>query len=147
MNILVPTDQSQLGEHAVAHAQGLASRLGGRLHLLYVLPDPVPPATIAHLEVYLPPTDPAQFEAEVQSITAQLQAQYPEAEVQVRRAGGKSVPAVICDAARQLGSDLIVMSTHGRSGLTRTLLGSVAESVVRSAPAPVLLVRGEHALP
>jgi nucleotide-binding universal stress UspA family protein len=48
----------------------------------------------------------------------------------------------VVDAARYNGADLIVMSTHGRGGLSRLLLGSVAESVVRTAPAPVLLVRG-----
>ncbi|HEV8310282.1 MAG TPA: universal stress protein [Methylomirabilota bacterium] len=53
----------------------------------------------------------------------------------------------IVDAARFNGVDLIAMSTHGRGGLTRLLFGSVAESLVRKAPVPVLLVRGEFAPP
>jgi nucleotide-binding universal stress UspA family protein len=47
----------------------------------------------------------------------------------------------ICEQARDLGTDLIVLGTHGRSGLSRALLGSVAERVVRRAPCPVLTVR------
>ena len=49
----------------------------------------------------------------------------------------------ICQAARQLGSDLIVVATHGRTGLAHLLLGSVAENVVRHAPCPVLTLRSK----
>jgi nucleotide-binding universal stress UspA family protein len=48
---------------------------------------------------------------------------------------------VINEAAKELGADLIVMATHGRRGVSRMLLGSVTELVVRSAPCPVLCVR------
>jgi len=50
---------------------------------------------------------------------------------------------LIVQAATKLGADLIVMGTHGRRGLRRLLLGSVAESIARTAPCPVLLVRAE----
>ena len=50
-------------------------------------------------------------------------------------------PAEICAQAESLGADLIVIGSHGRTGLKRFLLGSVAESVVRHAPVPVLVVR------
>ena len=49
----------------------------------------------------------------------------------------------IVQAARDFGTDLIVVSTHGRSGLKNALLGSVTERIVRTAPCPVLTVRGE----
>jgi nucleotide-binding universal stress UspA family protein len=51
---------------------------------------------------------------------------------------------VINQTAKEVGADLIVMGTHGRRGVTRALLGSVAETVVRSAPCPVLTVRVHH---
>lgn len=51
----------------------------------------------------------------------------------------------ICEVARQAGHDLIVMGTHGRTGLTRLFLGSVAERVIREAPCPVLVVRPKSA--
>lgn len=53
----------------------------------------------------------------------------------------------ILEAARDVAADVIVMGTHGRGGLTRLLLGSAAESVVRRAPCPVLTVRGPLSLP
>jgi nucleotide-binding universal stress UspA family protein len=79
-----------------------------------------------------------------------------KAEAQVRRSGvrlqtmrvdsrGRSVAEVIVGQARKLNADVIVLGTHGRRGLTHLLLGSDAESVVRSAPVPVLLVRGRKA--
>ncbi|MEO8551840.1 MAG: universal stress protein, partial [Kofleriaceae bacterium] len=52
---------------------------------------------------------------------------------------------LIVQAATKVGADLIVMGTHGRRGLRRLMLGSVAESVARTAPCPVLLVRAEDA--
>lgn len=72
-----------------------------------------------------------------------------------RRAGGTvssvllSTPAAeaIVGFARDDATDLIVMSSHGRTGIRRLVLGSVAEQVARTAPCPVLLVRGEDVLP
>jgi len=54
---------------------------------------------------------------------------------------GDAAPAIV-EAARETGADLIVMGTMGRTGLTRLVMGSVAEEVLRSAPCPVLTVRG-----
>ncbi|HET7877050.1 MAG TPA: universal stress protein, partial [Methylomirabilota bacterium] len=56
---------------------------------------------------------------------------------------GRRVAAVVVDEARWWEADLIVVGTHGRRGLDRLLLGSVAEGVVRAAPVTVLLVRGK----
>jgi len=50
---------------------------------------------------------------------------------------------LIIDVARELGADLIITGTHGRRGVRRALIGSIAESVVRTAPCPVLTIR-EH---
>ncbi|MFD1730128.1 universal stress protein [Deinococcus malanensis] len=55
--------------------------------------------------------------------------------------GGRSIPRAILDVAREEGAHLLVMSTHGRSGLGRALMGSVAEAVAHHSPIPVMLVR------
>lgn len=57
---------------------------------------------------------------------------------------GDDIASVIDDAAKDWPADLIVMGTHGRSGLSRLLLGSIAENVVRGASVPVLLVRSHY---
>jgi nucleotide-binding universal stress UspA family protein len=76
-----------------------------------------------------------------------------QAEKMVRQAGvalktrlleadGERVASVIVEEARRWPADLLVIGTHGRSGFSRILFGSVAEGVVRTAPVPVLLIRG-----
>lgn len=140
--ILVTTDASELGHRALAHAQALARALHAELTVLYVQPDPLP--TLAEAYVYLPGgTDPVQEQA-IREIREDLARRLPEAQVRVKRAEGRPVPRLIVDTAREEGADLIVMSTHGRSGLGRALLGSVAEAVAHHAPVPVLLVRAGH---
>lgn len=142
--ILVTTDNSELGHRALAHAQTLARALHAEVTVLYVQPDPLPP--LAEAYVYLPgETDSAQEQA-LREIWDDLVRRLPEARVRVKRAEGHPVPRVIVDTAREEGADLILMSTHGRSGLGRALLGSVAEAVAHHAPVPVLLVRADHAV-
>jgi nucleotide-binding universal stress UspA family protein len=64
-------------------------------------------------------------------------------ETELLETEGKRVASVIDDDAKRWPADLIVIGTHGRSGISRLLLGSVAEGVVRGASVPVLLVRAE----
>lgn len=65
-----------------------------------------------------------------------------DAETTVRRADGRRVTDEIVAEAKSWPADLIVLGTHGRGGIERLVLGSVAEGVARAAPVPVLLVRG-----
>jgi nucleotide-binding universal stress UspA family protein len=64
------------------------------------------------------------------------------AEVKLLEAGGARIASAIVEEARQWQADLIVIGTHGRTGFSRVLFGSVAEGVVRTAHIPVLLIRG-----
>jgi nucleotide-binding universal stress UspA family protein len=64
------------------------------------------------------------------------------AEVKLLEAGGTRIASAIVEEARQWQADLIVIGTHGRTGFSRVLFGSVAEGVVRTAHIPVLLIRG-----
>lgn len=137
--ILVTTDQSELGTQALAHAQALAEALGAELLALCVLPDPT--VAVAGEFGYLPPESPRDHAAEASAVQGALISQLPGARVLVELAGGRAVSRAIIDAAQAEGADLIVMATHGRSGLGRAILGSVAEAVVHHSRVPVMLVR------
>jgi len=135
--ILVPTDGSEPAGAAVEHAIDLASNTGATLHALSI----VDSAAYASLDV------------SSQSVLDSLEARATEATESIAEtaadAGVEVVTEVsvgspheqITDYADAVGADLIVMGTHGRTGLDRVLLGSVTERVVRGAPCPVLTVR------
>ncbi|HET9361292.1 MAG TPA: universal stress protein [Vicinamibacterales bacterium] len=142
--ILVPTDFSPASEAALAAAMELADRFGASIHLLHVLEDPYSTSAYA-TEVYgfLPP---GLRETWQENAEKRLDALLPR-ERGTRSAGSCAVvfgsPArAIVDHAHGAGIDLIVMGTHGRSGVAHLLLGSVAERVVRTATCPVMTVRG-----
>lgn len=134
--ILVPLDGSVLAETAVYRAADLARQTGATLLLLR--------AAEAHT---LPGADPTGAQVEVvreaeeylAGVTARLTERgLGKAETSVWY--GPPAPAII-EAARMQEVDLIVMTTHGRSGLGRLILGSVAESVLRGTGTPILLLR------
>jgi nucleotide-binding universal stress UspA family protein len=136
--ILVPTDFSDCAKQAVTYASELAKRFGAELHLLHVVQPPLAayPYAAAIPDEALHPEGPAKEELEVLEV--------PNAEQisQVQRTIRTGTPFVdIVRHAKENDMDLIVIGTHGRTGLTHMLLGSVAEKVVRKAPCPVLTVR------
>jgi universal stress protein A len=135
--ILVPTDFSTYAEHAWQEALAIATRDKAQVLLLHVLPPlPIPWAD----EWSLPRP---QFEDQIQRDAEQqlqtIAAQHP-VPIETLVVWG-SPAAVICDVAKARQCDLIVMSTHGRTGLAHVFIGSVAERVVRYAPCAVLIVR------
>ena len=141
--ILVPTDFSATSDEALAFAKTLAGRFGASLHLVHAFEDPFTAAAFAS-EAYstLPLTlrDDMVREAE-----RRLADRLPE-DQKVLFNGTTEIVAgtptkTITEYAATLGADLIVMGTHGRSGVAHLLLGSVAERVVRQAAAPVLTIR------
>ncbi|THF88737.1 universal stress protein [Deinococcus sp. KSM4-11] len=140
--ILVTTDSSDLGHLALDHARPLADALHAELVTLYVQVDPV--LALAGEFAYAPVSDPAALAAEADAVRADLTRRVPGARVRIDAAKGQSVAQMILKAVAAERADLIVMSTHGRSGLGRVLIGSVAEAVVHAAPVPVLLVRAGH---
>lgn len=140
--VLHPTDFSDASAHALAYACAIAERFEAELHVLHVLPDP---ATLAIGPVGDVPL--VQFETQIREAAEQAIARIPPAEqwsgpvTRVIREGPAFVEIV--RYAREAGIGLIVMGTHGRTGLSHVLLGSVAEKVVRKASCPVLTVRPE----
>ena len=133
--ILVPTDFSTASDAALPHAEALAKQKSASLLILHVeetplaygggelyygLPEPTSERILAMLE-QVRPSDP------VVAFTHRLTMGDPAGEI-VR-------------IAAEEGAEMIVLGTHGRSGMTRMLMGSVAEAVVRRAPCPVLVYR------
>ncbi|MCS7058593.1 MAG: universal stress protein [Meiothermus sp.] len=145
--ILAPVDGSQVGRPAFELADELARALGAELLVLHVVPPlPTPvgePWAARGLPVFSWEEVRRALEAEGQAIleAAKEQAQAPRVQTLLRKARGQRASEVIVEVAREEGVGLIVMGTHGRSGLERLLLGSVAEGVAHHAPVPLLLVR------
>ncbi len=125
--ILVPVDQSAGSAGALRVAGALAVRVGGRVRALRVL-EPNP---------FVPAAERAAVDAEVRAFVRRSAG---ERDVTVETRIGYPADEIVA-AAEELGSGLIVIGTHGRSGLKRLILGSVAEDVLRRAPCPVLTVR------
>lgn len=138
--ILCPTDFSAFSTRAFEHAVTLAAWYEAALTVLHVLPRAVVPASeLAYMGNPML-IDPALREApwaELSSLVAPARAVGLHAEGELRE--GKPAAEVV-RAAQDLHADLVVVGTHGRSGFQRWVLGSVAETVLRRAPCPVLTV-------
>lgn len=140
--ILVPVDFSPCSRAALEQAAFLASRLGATLEVLHVWEPSgfVGPDTLAVVPVTA--GQPGWEEARA-SVRREVERILPDgagaAAVGIRVEAGAPADTILAAAAS--GADLVVMGTHGRRGLARLLLGSVAEAVLRRAPCPVLTVR------
>jgi len=146
--ILAPTDFSSHSEDALRYACGLAERFDAELHVVHVLSEMVP----AGPDPLLMPVMPAQFyeDDEKRARESLATALKPEwgspSRVTTDVRWGAPAEAIV-DYAAEVGADLLVIATHGRTGLSHVLLGSVAERFVREAPCPVLTVRTAPARP
>jgi nucleotide-binding universal stress UspA family protein len=125
-NILVPTDFSEHSEEALRQAIELARALSARLSLLH--------SYWFSLSTASPDLVPADLMDRIREAALAELGKLHERVVQ------PAVPAILCEA-EQLPAYLVVMGTHGHTGLKHALLGSVAERVVRLAPCPVLTVK------
>ena len=141
--ILVPLDGSDLAELAIRHAQEIAGGARSEILLLQAVNFPYPVVPEAALVPDSKWLDGAKKEAAryLEGIAAPLR----EAGMRVRTVLDERPPAdAILHVAAREKVDLIVMSTHGRGGLSRMLMGSVAESVSRATPRTVMLVKPER---
>jgi nucleotide-binding universal stress UspA family protein len=133
--ILVPTDGSETAAAALDHAVDLAERYGATLHLLHVVESAMIPPTPAGGEVL------DRLSAHGDSVVNEAREGVDD-RVPVETAVAEGSPhRAILDYTADADIDLVVMGTHGRTGLQHALLGSVAERVVRLADVPVLTVR------
>jgi nucleotide-binding universal stress UspA family protein len=139
--ILFPTDFSHTGDAALELATSLARERGGEVLIVHV---EEPPAAYGAGEMYYGMPDPVTDD--LRKMLDQVKPTDPEIPCERRLITGDPATAIARLAADE-GVELIVMGTHGRTGLMRLLMGSVAEAVVRRAPCPVLTLRqpGEDA--
>jgi len=139
-HVLVPIDFSPYAEQALAYAITIAQKLQARVTLLHVIQPPL--VAGADMGAWPSPT----FLQELETAITRDMAGYLARVTAARLAGEivivHGVPfQEILDTAKARQVDLIIMGTHGRTGLSHILLGSVAERVVRLAPCPVLIAR------
>ncbi|MGZ5228454.1 MAG: universal stress protein [Burkholderiales bacterium] len=146
--ILVPVDGSTTSKLGLRHALGLAKDQSARVRVLNVVDEL---AIAPMVDGY--PADMTMF---IESMRETGKKALDEAAALAKKAGVKADTAMVDSRARHVSyvilgdakafrADVIVMGTHGRRGLNRLLLGSDAERVLREAPVPVLLIRGEQA--
>lgn len=143
--ILVPTDLSPCSTRALQEAHGYASAFGAKLDLLYVWSAPTlvaPEALITGVGIDEQPLH--QWLANgARELLSKFEGEAKRAGIAVNEAfceAGEPAQAIL-ERAERGAYDLMVLGTHGRSGLSHALLGSVAEKVMRRAPCPVLTVR------
>ena len=136
--ILVPVDFSEGSTLAVAHARELALTYGARMDLLHVVEEVIYPSTYGIEPVELPTGEVVE---NVENALAELAREEIGIEHVVVEARIGYAPATIRDYAAEHEIDLIVIATHGRSGLDRLLMGSVTENIVRRAEQPVFVVK------
>jgi nucleotide-binding universal stress UspA family protein len=140
--ILVPVDGSPTSIHALDEAIRLAKQANGTIRLVHVLDRIIFAGGETHTG------DVFGLLREVgEQILQQMQEHAAVAGMEVSTYLSEVQPGRVCDVvaeqAKAFDADLIVVGTHGRRGVSRLLVGSDAEQIVRMAPVPVLVVRGE----
>ncbi len=142
-SILLPTDFSECANYALSYATSLARAAGASIICVHVIEPVVPAVGYTGMTEPMPITDISEqlensAERELPKIAACEECSGLRVEEVITHG---DAPSEIVRVARERGVDLIVISSHGRTGLGRILFGSTAEAVVRHAPCPVLVVK------
>ena len=143
--ILIPTDFSKFSEPAMQYGLAIAARFDAEVHLLHIVPDPamlVPEAAAFSIESMQAQSDQLTEEA-LKALAKLPNDGWSDSKPVVREVRIGAAFIEIIEYARETDIDLIVIGTHGRSGLMHVLMGSVAERIVRKSPCPVLTVKPE----
>jgi nucleotide-binding universal stress UspA family protein len=135
--ILYPTDFSARSEYAFPLACSLARDHDARLLVMHVVP---PPQAVGYDEMPLPPPLSPEYNEQMAANLRRLQPPDPALRVEYRLEEGFAATEIL-RLAEEAKADLVVMGMHGRTGLSRLVLGSVAEHVVRKARCSVLTVK------
>ncbi len=145
--IVVAIDGSEASRKALSYADQLAQSDNAELHLIHVIPD-LPPPLVDPLGVggmaagftYSDALKELEREARIVMEVAKAEIKCEKTFFHIARAQRESIDNVIVNYAKEKHCDLIVMGTHGRTGLNRLLLGSVAEALAHSTPIPLMLI-------
>jgi nucleotide-binding universal stress UspA family protein len=147
--ILVPLDGSKLAEKALPYAKALAQKFEAKLILLRVLQTVLRPIVVmsSYGDVVdnVPPAFQDESEINLSKLYLKTVLDKFRLPARIRVIEGFPEADAIIDFAGQELMDLIVMSTHGRSGISRWVYGSVAEKILHHTPCPVLLARAKEA--
>ncbi len=140
--ILLPTDLSEYSAAATPYACSIAQRFDAELHLLYVFEQDTGSTYVRGMPIPDAKSEIEQLKQQVaESLATWIDADW-ESNHRVIRVTGEGHPYVeIIRYSKNHKIDLIVMGTHGRSGISHVLMGSVAQKIVRKASCPVLTVR------
>lgn len=141
-HLLIPLDGSPQAEAALPYALSLAEHCGAQLTLLQVVASSVE----AEMQAELPGIEAQVIDRERRIAAGYLRQKETELAARGLRVAAvtlnhPSIPDAILAAVADVGAEAVVMSTHGLTGLSRLMLGSVAEQVVRRANVPVVLIR------
>jgi nucleotide-binding universal stress UspA family protein len=140
--IVVPIDGSGWSERAIPHAVDIARNNGSEIILLHVFRPPASEYTdqlaLAGQDVQLDRMR-SEIKNYLMGLRGQLRNQHVECRVQFIE--GVGAASLICDYVNEEGVDLVVMTSHGRTGLSRFIFGSIAEKVLQGVNVPVLIIR------
>ena len=143
--IIVPIDGSGWSERAIPHAVDIAQNNKAELILLHVFK---PPASEYVGELALAGQDDSlmaireEMKTKLMALRGQIRSEHVEVRVQFIE--GSGVAGIICDYINEENADLVVMSSHGRTGVTRWLFGSVAHKVMQDVNVPVMIIRPDR---
>lgn len=141
--ILFPTDFSHSSDAALEYATALASETGAKLLIVHAED---PPVAYGGGEMYYGIMEPDHIE--LARMLREIKPANPEVSYEHHLLRGDGSPASqIVDFAEEENADFIVMGSHGRTGIARLLMGSVAEAVLRRAPCPVLVTKQRQEKP
>lgn len=139
--ILVPIDFSDYSIAALRYSSEMAHMYKAKMYLVYVLEPAMYPPDLGLGQITLPPV-PLEFDTRAKDELTALAAKYIDGDIDVTIEVKVGKPFVeIIQMAKDEDIDLVIISTHGSSGVEHMLFGSTAEKVVRKAPCPVLTIR------
>jgi universal stress protein A len=144
-NIIVPTDFSKLSFSAFEYAKDLAETMNATIHIIYVL-EKTPPFLAVH-SIDLSEEQVLQMmeNEAIRQLSDQAQVLREETNVKIIEVNRKGIDyEEIVNYSKEVGNAMIVIATHGRTGILHALLGSVAEKVISYAKCPVLVISPEE---
>ena len=142
-SILVPTDFSEYSKKSLRYAVSFAKQFNASITLLYVVEPAVFPSDFGFAQINFPDMEKDMLEKAEQELKQIINE--VNSELKITSAVRSGIPFVeVTSFAGEEKMDLIIVATHGRTGVEHILFGSTAEKIIRKAPCPVLVVRAEE---